>query len=53
MLGMDMSFMGDNKENMKMIKSELYKDVIDNCFGRHLHSYNVIGYNKMGSFPKL
>lgn len=48
-----MSQFGDNKVNMKKIKSELYKDVIEDCFHKHLEPANLVGYHKMASFPKL
>lgn len=52
-LGSEMSQYGDNKENLRKIKSELYKDVIRDCFNNQLDPVNVVGFAKPAPFPKL
>jgi len=47
-----MSHLGENKVNMKKIKSELYRDVVEACYNKQ-HATGTVGETKMIAFPKL
>lgn len=51
-LANDLSYLGENKTNMKKIKTEMYRDVVDACFNRQ-HATGTVGEAKMTEFPKL
>jgi enoyl-CoA hydratase/carnithine racemase len=51
-LAQDVSHLGENKVNMKKIKSELHREVIDACFNRQ-HGTGMVGEAKQNEFPKL
>ena len=51
-LAQQMSHLGENKVNMKKIKSELYRDVVEACYNKQ-HATGTVGETKMIAFPKL
>ncbi len=48
----EVSYLGQNKENMRKIKSELHKEVLESCFRQQIHGSHQ-GYTKMNQMPKL